>query len=344
VRIALDATYSVDSAPSGIAVYSREILTGLADLYREDMLVQCFRPKQYLRAARAGGPPVKRHLLVRLLPLRRADVFHALNQRADWRPARHVITTFHDLFVMTAEYSAPEFRARFTEQAKRAAENSDAIIAVSEFTARQVVEQLGVDRARIRVVFHGVHPVEQRAARERENIILFVGALQIRKNVQRLVEAFEGLGAADWHLVLAGGAQGYGAEAILRRIEASACRERIEVTGYLARDRLTELYRRAKVFAFPSLDEGFGMPVLEAMAHGVPVVTSNRSALPEVAGDAALLVDPYHVGSIAEGLERLMPDSDLRSTLIDRGLERIKAFTWERSVRETHALYEKLLA
>jgi len=245
---------------------------------------------------------------------------------------------------MTAEYSTPEFRARFTKQARKAAENSDAIVAVSEFTADQVVDQLGVSRARVRVVFHGVHPVEQGAEEQRENGILFVGALQIRKNVVRLVEAFERLGATGWRLVLAGSAQGYGAEGILSRIDSSECRDRIEVTGYLSNDRLVELYRRAKIFAFPSLDEGFGMPVLEAMAHGVPVVTSNRSALPEVAGNAALLVDPYDVASIEDGLERLMSNPDLRSGLAERGLERVKSLTREEKVREKHAVYVGMLS
>ena len=193
-------------------------------------------------------------------------------------------------------------------------------------------------------MFHGVHPVEQRAEQQRGNVVLFVGALQIRKNVARLVEAFERLGATGWRLVLAGSAQAYGAEGILRRIDSSECRDRIEVTGYLSKDRLVELYRSAKIFAFPSLDEGFGMPVLEAMAHGVPVVTSNRSALPEVAGNAALLVDPYDVASIEDGLERLMSNPDLRSRLAGRGLERVKSLTWEQTVRETHAVYESLLS
>ena len=124
----------------------------------------------------------------------------------------------------------------------------------------------------------------------RENVILNVGAIQKRKNIARLVAAFETV-APEWRLVLAG-SDGYGAEEIRARIAASPARERIAVLGYVTPEELAGWYARASVFAFPSLDEGFGMPVLEAMAAGVPVVTSNRSALPEVAGDAALLVDP----------------------------------------------------
>ena len=120
-----------------------------------------------------------------------------------------------------------------------------------------------------------------------------VGAIQRRKNIVRLVEAFEQL-ASGWKLVLAG-SFGFGSEAALQRIERSPRKQDIQVLGYVSDSQLEELYRRASIFAFPSLDEGFGMPVLDAMARGVPVLTSNVSAMPEVAGDAALLVDPTDV-------------------------------------------------
>lgn len=172
-------------------------------------------------------------------------------------------------------------------------------------------------------------------------MILHVGAIQRRKNVARLVEAFECL-ERDWQLVVAGSV-GYGGEDILRRIDASPCRGRIHVHGYVTDQALAELYQRAAVFAFPSLDEGFGMPVLEAMAAGVPVLTSNRSALPEVAGDAALLVDPTDVEAIAEALRKLAADERLRNELADKGLERASACTWDEAVRKTWTVYDELL-
>ncbi|MDQ2944956.1 MAG: glycosyltransferase family 4 protein [Acidobacteriota bacterium] len=240
---------------------------------------------------------------------------------------------------MTAEYSSPEFRARFADQARRAAERADLIIAVSEFTARQVSELLGFDRSRIRVVPHGVRSNEQ--SRAREKFVLFVGALQIRKNVGRLVNAFEQL-PPEWRLVLAGSPCGYGAGAIMKQISGSSCRERIEVTGFIAREALEQLYMKASIFAFPSLDEGFGIPVLEAMAHGTPLVTSNGSALVEVAGDAALLVNPEETDEIADALRCLVQDSDLRNKLACLGRARAKLYTWDRAVTETYRVYREV--
>ncbi len=339
MRIALDATYSVDPHPSGIAIYSRELLTGLAHTYPQDEFLHCYRLKQFRNALHNSAPNVRRRLLLPSVPAFRADIFHALNQRVDRRPAKAVISTFHDLFVLTGDYSSPEFRARFSQQARNAARNSDLIIAVSEFTANQVSTLLGFDPSRIRVVPHGVHfPASARA--KREKLILFVGALQIRKNIVRLVEAFERL-PQEWMLVIAGAANGYGARSVLDRIEKSPNRDRIQVTGYVDRPDLEQLYSRASIFAFPSLDEGFGIPVLEAMAHGIPVITSNCSALAEVAHDAALLVDPLETDELTKSLKELIENPALRSKLISVGLSRASSFTWERTARLTHNVYEE---
>ena len=261
MRIALDATYSVDPYPSGIAVYSREILDGLAAAHPGDRFLHCYRPKQFRKVRRHRMPNVRRRLLLPPFSTFEADIFHALNQRIDRRPAKKVVTTFHDLFVMTAEYSTPEFRMRFSQQARQAAANSDFIIAVSEFTAGQVNELLNVPRSRIRV------------------------------------------------------------------------------TGYITRTELSHLYSRASIFAFPSLGEGFGMPVLEAMAHGLPVITSKHTALAEVAGGAAYLVDPGNSEEIEQALTSLIKDGQMRSRLIELGRQRAASFSWDRALAETYRVY-----
>jgi glycosyltransferase involved in cell wall biosynthesis len=340
LKIALDATYSLGRHLSGVGVYSGELMAGLAAAHTDDRFHFCYRPHRFLRSFQEPLPfNARRRLLWRGLA-GQASLFHGLNQRIDERRWPRVVTTFHDLFVLSAEYSTPEFRRRFAEQARGAAERSDLIIAVSEFTARQVEDLLGVERTRIRVVHHGVHAPPP-ANDSRENVILFVGAIQKRKNLDRLVHAFERV-ARGWKLVLAG-STGFGADEILQKIERSPRRPDIEVTGYVTNAELERLYALARVFAFPSLDEGFGMPALDAMARGVPVLTSNRSALPEVAGDAALLVDPENGDEITAGLERLTRDEDLQRELARRGLERSAAFSWGLAAEKTWTVYRELL-
>jgi len=342
-HIALDATYSIGDVLSGVGLYSHEILMGLAGAHPEVRFDFCYRPHRFLRARRTPLPRnARRRVLAEPLGPRGADLFHGLNQRLPRIPMRRAIATFHDLFVMTGEYSTPEFRARFTAQARDAAARADAVIAVSEFTRSQVVSLLGVEPARVHVVHHGTRKFAGPliASPGREKVILNVGAIQKRKNIARLVEAFETLPQA-WQLVLAG-SNGYGAEEILARIEKSPARERINVTGYVSPSELSGWYARAAVFAFPSLDEGFGMPVLEAMAAGVPVITSNRSALPEVAGDAAVLVEPEDTEALGQALRELTLDVDLCRDLARRGTARVRMFTWEKAISDTWNVYRTL--
>jgi glycosyltransferase involved in cell wall biosynthesis len=251
------------------------------------------------------------------------------------------VSTFHDLFVMSGEYSTADFRNRFTALAQEAAKRSDLIIAVSQFTADQVHDLLGVERSRLRVIHHGVRRVQDPEQYAREKIILHVGAIQTRKNISRLVRAFEAM-PSDWTLVLAG-STGFGGEQILEQIRRSGACGRIRVTGYVSATELDRLYRRAAICAFPSLDEGFGLPVLEAMANGLPVVASDRSALPEVCGDAALLVNPLEADDIAGALRLLADTPLLRSEYAAKGYARSQMFSWESAVEKTWNVYRELL-
>ena len=342
MKIALDATYSLGRHLSGVGVYSREILRGLADAHSETSFLACYRPHRFFRSLSESLPANAGRTLLWEGRAPHADLFHGLNQRISSTGHKRTVSTFHDLFVLTGEYSIPEFRERFANQAREAAERSQLIIAVSAFTAQQVEDLLKVERSRIRVVHHGVRRARSApAAHRKEPLILFVGALQERKNIARLVEAFE-QAAPGWKLALAGSA-GYGAEQILERIRSSTRAADIQVLGYVSDEALEDLYARASVFAFPSLDEGFGMPMLDAMARGVPILTSNNSALPEVAGDAALLADPRDVTSIAECLRRLTESEDLRTRLAERGRKRVQEFSWEKAASATWDVYRELL-
>lgn len=284
---------------------------------------------------------MKRRFLADSWGDRGAALFHGLNQRLPRRRFKRQIATFHDLFVLSGDYSTPEFRERFALQAREAAAAADLIIAVSAFTAGQVEDLLRVPAARIRVVHHGV--VERTIPDlPREKIVLCTGAIQRRKNQAALVRAFSNAMPADWQLVLAG-SEGFEAAETLAEIEKSPCRDRIQITGYIPDVELAAWYAKASIFAFPSFDEGFGMPILEAMTAGIPVVAGNRSALPEVAGDAALLVDPAENKQFEAKLRELVSNDTLRQTLIEKGRERAQNFSWKKAVRETAAVYAELL-
>jgi len=341
---ALDATYSVGSSLSGVGVYSREILSALAGLRPGDTFLHCYRPHRLWRGLREPRPPnvVAAPLFEAWEPFR-CDLFHGLNQRLPRHRFRRSVCTFHDLFVMTSEYSTPEFRVRFTAQAREAAERADLIICVSKFTAGQVESLLHVERTRLRVIHHGTRFVETPAGVERQPWILHVGAVQTRKNLLRLIEAFEIAAEPPWRLVFAGG-DGFGAAQVRARAAASPARDRIEFPGWVDDGRLAGLYARASVLAFPSLDEGFGIPILEAMAWGLPVVASNRSSLPEVCGNDALLVDPGDTEALGAAIRSLIDDPVLASTLAGRGRERARRRPWSAAAGETLRVYAELLS
>lgn len=356
MTIALDASYSIGSELSGVGVYCARIIEEMARAAPESRFLLCYRANRFFRALlepRPASNTVRRLMEApfdRSLP-READLFHGLNQRLPRHRFRRAVATFHDLFVMTGEYSTPEFRQRFTALARDAAGRADRIVTVSRHTACQVESLLGVEPSRIAVVHHGVDPVPEfqaedlAAFRRRHRLerpfLLHVGAVQARKNITRLVAAFEAL-QADLDLVLAG-SDGYGVAEIRARIAASPARERIRLLGYVSRESLLRLYRTAAALAFPSLDEGFGMPALEAMSAGLPVVTSNRSGTAEAAGDAALLVDPTDTAAIAEALRQAVEDSGLRQDLIRKGHARAAEFRWDAAASKTLEVYRKLL-
>ena len=341
MNIVLDASYSVGRNLSGVGRHSREILFGLAKSQPQQRFQFAYRPHR-LRGSFADALPrnVTRTLLYGPCPS--ADIFHGLNQRLDAGRFRKSVVTFHDLFALTGEYATPEFRRRFAAQAREAADRADLIIADSLFTAGQVTDLLGVEPARLRVIPLGaIRPaIVPRPDALRRNVILHVGAIQSRKNIVRLVRAFAAT-PSDWELILAGSA-GFGVEQALSAIAASPRRSQIRVLGYVTDGRLAELYDEARILAFPSLEEGFGMPVIEAMSHGLPVLTSNSSALREVAGCAALLVDPTDENAIGAGLCALAVNEDARRDLRERGFAHVEKYRWETAVERTWQVYGEL--
>jgi len=342
LTLALDATYSVGRNLSGVGVYSSELMRGLAVARPDLKFTWCYRPHRFWKGLKDVRPAnATAGLLIDGLSPGSVDIFHGLNQRMPRQSFPYSVCTFHDLFVLCAEYSTAEFRARFALQAREAAARADLIICVSSFTASQVESLLGVTGSRLRVIHHGVRFGSPAEPVQREPLVLHVGAIQKRKNLLMLVEAFERGAPPPWRLCLAG-SSGFGAEAVYERIRQSPARERIDTPGWLDDLSIGRLYARASIFAFPSLDEGFGIPVLEAMAQGVPVIASNRASLPEVCGDAALLLDPGELDSWVGALSRWIGDENERSTFAAAGMRRAAGFSWGDAVNRTLSVYREL--
>lgn len=225
------------------------------------------------------------------------------------------------------------------------------ILADSQATKTDLIRACGTPAEKISVVYPGLDESLRRvddptAVKARYGIaadyILYLGTLQPRKNLARLVDAFALLSNPDVQLVIAG-RKGWLYDEIFARVQAHGLAERVVFTGYLPDADRPALLSGARLFAFPSLYEGFGFPVLEAMRCGVPVVCADTSSLPEIAGDAALLVDPLDTGALAAALARLLSDEPLRARLIARGYAQTECFSWDRAARQVMAIIEEML-
>jgi glycosyltransferase involved in cell wall biosynthesis len=260
-----------------------------------------------------------------------------------------VVLVVHDLAFEVMPETAPHHDAGWRRRFDRWLRRSAAVIVPSESARADLLDRHAVDEAHVHAIAHGAEPFEApppdmvRAVTERFDVggryVLFVGGIEPRKNLHGLVEAFRRVPTDAW-LVVAGGRTNWipGETGRLETAVASlpeAVRRRVRFTGYVSEDDKRALLAGAEVLAYPSRYEGFGFPVLEGFAAGVPVLTSTASSLPEVAGDAALLVDPTDPGAMAEGLERLLSDEALRSALRASGHRRVRSFTWERSAAAT---------
>ncbi|MBI2016450.1 MAG: glycosyltransferase family 4 protein [Candidatus Rokubacteria bacterium] len=281
------------------------------------------------------------------------DLFHSPNYvlLPQWRGRR--VITIHDLtLLLFPQFHPAERREVLGQNVAAAARRADRIIADSHCTKRDVVRLLGMPPEKVTVIHLApapayapreaadVAPVLERFHIQFRGYLLHVGTIEPRKNLVRLLRAYARLRREgfDLPLVLAG-PQGWDNGEAQRSAEALCLGQVVVWTGYLPEEDLVALTAGAGAVAFPSLYEGFGLPVVEAMAAGTPVVTSATSSLPEVAGDAALLVDPQDEDGLAAALRRILKDRDLWEDLRRRGLARARTFSWERTARETLAVY-----
>jgi len=374
MRIGIDYTAAVQQR-AGIGRYTRGLVRALAEVDRENDYV-LFAAIGGRRLAGMDWPqnfrmrtvPLSDHAMATLwqrlrlpLPVEAfiglVDLFHSPDFVLPPTWARTILTV-HDLsFLRHPTCADPNLLTYLNKAVPRSVRRADVVLADSQNTRDDLVELLGVNPDKVEVVYPGVEwrfrSIEDEVLLEGikrcydlpSHFILSLGTLEPRKNFARLIEAFAILQAAirNLHLVIAG-AKGWLYEEIFRRPEELGISDNVLFLGFVPDEDLPALYNLADIFVYPSLYEGFGLPPLEAMACGVPVVASNRPSLPEVLGQAARLVDPLDVEGLAAAMEQALEDEGLRERMVRRGLERATGFTWSKAAEKLLGIYKSMEA
>jgi glycosyltransferase involved in cell wall biosynthesis len=371
MHIAIDA-HTVGTGLAGNETYAANLVEALAEVDRENRYtVYVTKPEAHARFAgrwpHVGTRRTLPHTPLIRIPLtlsaelrrRPVDLLHVQYTAPPLAPCP-VVATIHDLsFEHLPETFKRRSRAQLRLTVRRTARRATQLIAPSEFTRRDLIETYHISPHRISVIPLAAspqfRPVTEPGEVERVkrlyhiegDYVLAVGSIQPRKNLVRLVEAYSLLRRRRGRfklpqLVLVGKKAWLYGET-LRRVEERGVADSVLLTGYVSEADLPALYTGALCFAYPSIFEGFGLPPLEAMSCGTPVLTGDRTSLPEVVGDAALRVDPYDAGAIADALIRLVGDEALRADLSARGLHRARQFDWRETARMTLEVYRKAM-
>jgi glycosyltransferase involved in cell wall biosynthesis len=367
VRIGIDARKLHDF---GIGTYIRNLLRQLARLDRETAFAVLCRPEDREGLATlgenfrpvpetAGNYSIAEQLRVPLALSREGvTLFHAPHYVLPPLVRCRSVVTIHDcIHLMFPQYLPNRMALAYARTSiALAAWRATRVMTVSESSKRDILRFVDVEPDKIDVIYNaydgrfGVEPREEDVVRVRERFqlhdefVLYAGNVKPHKNLERLIQAFHLVrqrGLDHLKLVIIGDEVSKYA-ALRRAVHKHQLHKYVRFFGYVPEETLAVMYRLAGVFVFPSLYEGFGLPPLEAMASGTPVVTSNVSSLPEVAGDAAVLVDPYDAAAIADGIFTVLTDERTRCTLRRKGLERARQFSWEASVARVREIYREV--
>lgn len=290
------------------------------------------------------------------LPRLALDVLHSPDFIPPFRRNCKSVITIHDLAFLLYPHFLTKESARYYGQIDQAWRNTDHIIAVSEATKQDSIKMLGVPEKKITVIYEAANPIYKPLPPEDayhhvktkfnlvDDYLLFVSTIEPRKNLPGLLQAYRRLRdeyKRDEKLVLVGG-NGWLWEEVYETVDRLNLKEHVLFLGHVPSEHLVYLYNAARLFVHPAFYEGFGLPPLEAMTCGTPVVVSNTSAFPEVVGDAGLMVNPQDLDGLTVALWRALTEEDLRQELIAKGLKRAKLFSWERAARETLEVYQKI--
>lgn len=298
--------------------------------------------------------PWEQFLAPVLLRRSRAELFHGtLNVVPLFCPVPSVVTV-HDLAFIRFPHTFRSYNRTYLDFATRTSvRRAASICAVSEHTRREVVGLLGVKPERVVVTYNAARShfqppdlatLEQFRIHQGlpEEFVLYVGTLEPRKNLTTLLDAYARIGRDSSVPLIIGGGLGWLYQPFFKHLEALGLRDRVRIVGYIDEEDLPLWYAAATIFVFPSIYEGFGMPPLEAMACGTPVVTSNSTSLPEVVGDAGIMVPPTDADALATAILHLLRNPTLRVELRERGIQRAQMFSWSTTARRTLAVYETI--
>lgn len=372
-RIAIDYTSAIHQR-AGIGRYTRNLVTALAALDQQTPYVlfsagtdplQPSWPPNFSRCELKLSErqmTIIWHRLKLPLPVEiftgRIDLFHSPDFVLPPVVGAIKVLTIHDLsFERLPECSSPALLYYLKAAVPPSVRRADWLLADSESTKNDLIELYKVPQERITVIYAGYDPVfhsdpaaDDATIRAHYGIdkpyILGLGTLQPRKNFKTLIYAYYQLIQEQHipHQLVIGGQKGWLYEDIFDAVRELHLNDRVSFLGFVEDAHLPALYRGAELFAFPSLYEGFGIPILEAMGCGTPVVTANNSSLPEVAGDAALLVDAHDAAALADAMWCIMSDSTCRAALRERGLQRVKLFSWQHAAETLLTVYRQALA
>ncbi len=359
MRLGVDAGRALYGR-GGVASYTCELIHALAASRRVDEIVlfDLDRGRTARKAFERVLGDLPAHVVTARMThseLQRLDLFHAPGFAMPPVGAPRHVFTLHDLTVLSHPHCHTlANRVRTLTSAAEALARGATLLAVSRATREEAVRLLALPTESVEVVPPMLNPIfrvvgdpenDSRAIARlgvREPYVLAVASLEPRKNFGRLLDAWTSLGSTTGaHQLVVVAAEGWRQGRVRRRLERMTSDGSVVKIGHVADDVLAALYRRARIFVFPSLAEGFGLPVAEAMACGTPAVTSAVSSLPEVAGHAALLVDPEQADDIADAIARLLANRELRQELRDRGLERARAFSREALVPRMFEVYRR---
>ena len=358
MRIAFESSSITNQNPTGIAGYARALITELAEINNGEhslsLLNKFSRLKRKNSMYRHPSLPAHFYLPYFSALKHNADILHALDAYIPAWPGTKKITTIHDVFVLInqdSEFSPESFVKRKQQSYQKIVRNTDAIIAVSESTKKDIVAKLNFPEEKIFVTHLGVDKEYYQRDQEeisriknkyniKSNYLLFVGNVTPRKNTQRIVQAFNISGLAKEYQLVLCGSQSYNSEKTMTEIKNLGLESNVSSLNYVAKEDLPGLYSGATGFVYPTLYEGFGIPPIEAMACETPVLTSNVGAAPEICGDDAILVDPYNIKSIAEGMQNLIHKTD---NGIQKAKTRANSYSWKKCAEQTLAAYEQVL-